>query len=150
MNWDNYFMNIAEAVAQRSKDPSTQVGCVIVRSGNKPVSFGYNGFIAGCDEQQMSYERPLKYMLMVHAEMNALIFAQRSLEGCKAYVTNAPCENCLKHLLQAGVREIIYKYFDTRGNMMVGDRKEAIVAILKSTRAIYRNIDGADDLGMGK
>jgi dCMP deaminase len=39
---DNYFINIAEEVSTRSKDPSTQVGAVIVDKNHRPISFGYN------------------------------------------------------------------------------------------------------------
>ena len=42
---DNYFINIADEVATRSKDPSTQVGAVIVDEKHRPISFGYNGFL---------------------------------------------------------------------------------------------------------
>jgi dCMP deaminase len=39
LDWDNYFINIAGEVATRSKDPSTQVGAVIVDKKHRPVSF---------------------------------------------------------------------------------------------------------------
>jgi dCMP deaminase len=39
LDWDNYFINIADEVATRSKDPSTQVGAVIVDKKHRPVSF---------------------------------------------------------------------------------------------------------------
>ena len=39
VNRDDYFINIAEEVATRSKDPSTQVGAVIVDQNHRPVSF---------------------------------------------------------------------------------------------------------------
>ena len=45
INWDDYFINIANEIATRSKDPSTQVGAVIVDEKHRPVSFGYNGFL---------------------------------------------------------------------------------------------------------
>ncbi len=45
IDWDEYFINIADEVATRSKDPSTQVGAVIVDKKHRPVSFGYNGFL---------------------------------------------------------------------------------------------------------
>jgi dCMP deaminase len=45
IDWDHYFINIADEVATRSKDPSTQVGAVIVDKNHRPVSFGYNGFL---------------------------------------------------------------------------------------------------------
>jgi dCMP deaminase len=109
LSWNEYFINIAEQVAKRSKDPSTKAGCVIVDSKNRPVSFGYNGFIGGCDETKMSQERPIKYHLVIHDAMNAILFARRDLENCTLYDTYAPCENCLKHIIQSGIKKIIYK-----------------------------------------
>jgi len=142
MNWDTYFMEIAKVVAKKSKDPSTKVGCVITTEDNKPVSFGYNGFIAKCDEECMTFERPQKYYLTIHAEMNALIFAHRSLKNCKVYITHNSCENCLKHLLQAGVKEIIYETSNTNGKMIDKEKQEAIVSMIKATGVIYKNING--------
>ena len=139
MNWDEYYMSIAWAVSKKSKDPSTQVGCVLVTQDNRPISFGYNGFVAGCDESYMTFERPYKDMMSIHAEMNALIFAQCSLKGCKGYVTHISCENCMKHLLQAGIREIIYEKGDTNGGFINEDRKKVITALIKSTGIIVRN-----------
>ena len=65
ISWHEYFINIAKEVAKKSKDPSSQVGCVIVTNDNRPVSFGYNGFVSGCDEGHMTFERPLKYNLII-------------------------------------------------------------------------------------
>lgn len=141
MNWDEYYMSIAWAVSKKSKDPSTQVGCVIVSENNEPISFGYNGFIAGCDETCMTFERPYKDMLSVHAEMNALIFAKCSLKNAKVYCTHISCENCMKHLLQAGVREIVYDKGDTNGGFINADRKKVITMLIKSTGLIVRNVN---------
>jgi dCMP deaminase len=107
-DWDEYFMDIARAVAKRSEDPSSKVGCVIVSWNNEPISFGYNGFVAGCSNEGKSFERPMKYHLIIHAEMNALMFAKQKLNGTKLYCTHAPCDNCLKHILQSGIRYIIF------------------------------------------
>ena len=141
-SWDEYFINIAKQVATKSKDPSSQVGCVIVTKDNRPVSFGYNGFVAGCDEHHMTLERPMKYHLVIHAEMNALLFAERSVRGHKFYCTHGPCENCLKHLMQAGVSEIIYEspgIIKERGSL---EQKEAIQRLLLAKDIICRNING--------
>jgi|SRR3989344_2845516 len=108
-SWDEYFINIAEQVAKKSKDPSTKTGCVIVDEKNRPVSFGYNGWVGGCDEKKMTYERPMKYHLVLHAEMNAILFAKKDLDKCTLYSLYAPCENCLKYAMQAGIKKIIYK-----------------------------------------
>jgi len=109
ISWDDYFITIAHAVATRSEDPSSKVGCVIVSRDNAPISFGYNGFIAGCNKHGQTFERPMKYQLVIHAEMNAMIFAKDDLHGAKLYCTHAPCANCLKHALQAGIRHIIFE-----------------------------------------
>jgi len=108
-SWNKYFIDIAEQVSKRSKDSSTKTGCVIVDDKNRPISFGYNGFIGGCDETKMSQERPIKYYLVIHAEMNALLFAKRELTGSTLYTLYAPCDFCLKHIVQAGIKKIIYK-----------------------------------------
>jgi len=50
ISWDQYFMGIAMMSAERSKDPSTQVGACIVDKNNRILSMGYNGMPAGCDD----------------------------------------------------------------------------------------------------
>ncbi len=150
LSWDQYFINIAEQVAKKSKDPSTKVGCVIADNKNRPVSFGYNGFVGGCDETKMSNERPIKYYLVIHAEMNAILFANRNLENCAIYVLYAPCENCLKHIIQAGIKKIIYKNpvveskVQNNSKSMSNDyTNEAITRLLLSNPSVEcRNISG--------
>jgi len=93
MNWKDYFMKIAYDVSLKSKDPSSKVGCVITTDDNRPVSFGYNGFIAGCDEHKMTHERPYKYYMTAHAEMNAIIFSHKDLRDCHVYCTHAILNN---------------------------------------------------------
>ena len=50
ITWDQYFMGIAMFSAQRSKDPSTQVGACIVSADNKILSVGYNGMPCNCHD----------------------------------------------------------------------------------------------------
>ena len=142
LDWNNYFLGIAQAVALKSKDQSTKVGCVLVDSENRVVSQGFNGFVAGCDESEMSWERPLKYALVIHAEANALLYARTNLKGARAYVTIAPCENCLKHLLQAGIRNIYYGDAGVIRDRGTEDQKEAILRLIRATGAKVENING--------
>lgn len=141
INKHDYFMGIANAIALKSKDPSSKVGAVIVDQDNRIVSTGYNGFVAGCDESKLTWERPMKYLTIIHAELNALIYARRDLSGCKIYVTHGPCESCLKHLLQAKVGEVYYgdASIMKRGGI---DQKEAILRLIEATGAIVQNING--------
>ncbi len=139
-SWDEYFMNIADVVASRSKDPSSQNGCVIVDKKHRPVSFGYNGMIQGADESKMTLiERPMKYYFSIHSEMNALLFAKRDVSGCTLYNKMASCENCLKYCLQAGISRFVYRQFrvnsftsDKKKSMNTIDTDEAIVRLLSS------------------
>ena len=140
MGWDEYFMNIAEEVARRSKDPSSKMGCVIVDQKHRPVSFGYNGMLQGADESKMTLtERPMKYYFAIHSEMNALIFAHRDVSGCTLYNRVATCENCLKYCLQAGICRFVYRELrvnshktDAGKSMTNIDTDEAIVRLLAS------------------
>jgi dCMP deaminase len=145
MTQNEYLMNIAIAVSFKSKDPSCKVGAIIVDNENRIVSTGYNGFVANCDETELSLERPDKYHYTIHAEMNALLFAHKSVKGFKLYITHGPCDNCLKHALQAGIREIYYKdphIVKNRGTEM---EKKAIKQLIKSTNASVINIDTMED-----
>lgn len=105
MNRDQYFLSLAEAVAARSKDPSTKTGSVIVDPLGRVVSSGYNGFPQRMpDLPELYADREQKYSRIVHCEMNALIFAGRDLHGCTVYTWPfLSCDRCAVHLLQAGV-----------------------------------------------
>src|SRR5690606_35767244 len=102
------FIEIAEVIAKKSKDPSTKVGAVIVDEYNRIISTGYNGFIAGNKESYMTFEKPMKYHLTIHAEMNALLFAKQDLNNKTIYITHSPCPECLKHILQTRIRNVYY------------------------------------------
>lgn len=138
--WDEYFMEIAETVAKKSKDPSSKMGCVIVDKNKRVVSLGYNGMIQGADEEKMTLsERPMKYYFVIHSEMNALIFAHQDLTDCTVYNRVATCENCLKHCLQAGITRFVYKELrvhshstDPKKSMTNVETDEAIIRLLSS------------------
>ena len=110
MNWDEYFLGIATIAASKSKDPSTKVGAVIVRPDRTIVSVGYNGFPRGiADTPQRLNDRPTKYSLIVHAEMNAILSARESLNNCTLYtVPFMPCDRCFVHVIQAGIRRVVF------------------------------------------
>lgn len=123
LKWDDYFMGIALLSAQRSKDPSTSVGCCIVSKDNKILSVGYNGMPAGCSDDEFPWDRdcadPLdtKYLYVAHSELNAILnYSGGSLAGAKLYVSLFPCNECAKAIIQCGIKEVIYdsdKYADT-------------------------------------
>lgn len=108
--WDPRFMELAECVSQWSKDPSTKVGSVIVDpETQRVISLGFNGFPRGVkDTDERLMERMVKYDLIVHAEMNALQFAERSVKGCTLYVYPfPPCIRCATMIIQAGIKRVV-------------------------------------------
>ncbi len=115
IRWDEYFMSIAILVSMRSKDPSSQVGAVLVRD-NKVIGTGYNGFPTGCDEAQFSWDREVdelgwintKYPYVIHAEANALLNSVADPKGCDLYVTLHPCNECAKLLIQGGIKKVTF------------------------------------------
>lgn len=118
--WDEHWINIAKDFAKLSKDPSTKVGAVIVTPDNRQFSGGYNGFARGIDDIDPSkWERPIKYERVVHAEMNAIIQCPFDTIGCSVYTTITPCHRCLIHLVNAGIKKVVYG--DTYANLTHAD-----------------------------
>lgn len=111
LSWDDYFLRMAGLVAEKSKDRSTKVGCVLVGPNNEVRSTGFNGFPRGIDDTvDARHERPAKYAWTEHAERNAIYNAARHgtpLDGCKAYVQLFPCIDCARALVQAGIKEVV-------------------------------------------
>ena len=108
-SWEEYFMSLALVASLKSKDPSTQVGAVIIDNRTrKLVSSGYNGFPRYIDDDKIPQTRPEKYLYVVHAELNAILHAQRELSDCSLYVTVFPCADCMKAMVQSGIKRVVY------------------------------------------
>ena len=60
LNWEDFFMKMAELNAQRSKDPNTQVGACLIDSQNRVLGNGYNGMPRGCPDDQFPWNKPEK------------------------------------------------------------------------------------------
>ncbi len=154
ISWDEYFMGVALLSAQRSKDPSTQVGACIVDENNKIVGIGYNGFPRGCSDDVLPWARKAndiketKYPYVVHAEVNAILNSTKNLNGARIYVALFPCNECTKMIIQSGIKEIIYlsdKYADTDSVQsakkmigMAGLKHRKLETRLKELRIDYR------------
>ncbi len=131
INWDEYFMAIAQLSAKRSKDPSTQVGACIVNNKKRIIGIGYNGFPIGCYDDLLPWDREgdfldTKYPYVCHAEMNAITNSSNKmqLEGASIYVSLFPCNECAKLIVQVGIKEVVFlsdKYADT--DIFIASRK---------------------------
>ena len=109
--WDQRFIRVAREVSSWSKDPSKQIGAVIVKD-KRILATGYNGFPKGIDDSEDKYNnRELKYELVVHAEMNAIFnasFHGVSLKDTTMYVWGLPvCNECAKGIIQVGINRIV-------------------------------------------
>jgi dCMP deaminase len=117
---DQYFMKIAEVVKLRSTCIRRSVGAVLVKDSHI-LSTGYNGAPSGfkhCTPEtcmRMNLETGEKPELCkgVHAEINCVI--QAAIHGTSIigditiYTTTFPCMSCLKLLINAGIKRIVYK-----------------------------------------
>lgn len=114
ISWDECFMRMAHVIAERSKDPSTQAGSVVADINNVVVGVGYNGFPRGIDSSLLPWDKvgeldETKYAYVCHAEENAIYNANNFTKGCKIYCTLFPCNECVKTIIQTGIKEVIYE-----------------------------------------
>ena len=110
--WGDRYINLAKEISTWSKDPSTQVGAVVIGNNGEVLSQGYNGFPRSIkDTPQRLKDREKKYNLVVHAEMNAIYNASLngvSLKGSTLYVYGLPiCNECAKGVIQVGIDKVI-------------------------------------------
>ncbi len=109
IDWGTLWMTMALTVSQRSIDPSTKHGCIIVDEKNRLISMGYNSFPRNCVDESLPLTRPEKYGAILHSEVNAIINAgDRDLEGAIAYTTGHPCTNCFGSMINAGISKVVY------------------------------------------
>jgi dCMP deaminase len=108
-DWNQRFLSLAEHIAQWSKDPSTQVGAVIVDPSRRIISTGYNGLPQGVDDtDNRLHTREIKYEMIVHGEINAILFAKQDLLGSTLYTWPfMPCSRCAGIVIQSGIKTVV-------------------------------------------
>jgi dCMP deaminase len=139
--WDEYFMEITELVSRRSTCLRRSVGAVLVRD-KKILTTGYNGAPSGlkhCAEVGCLRERlnvpsgeRVEICRGLHAEQNAIIqaaFHGVSISDATLYVTTFPCSTCMKMLINAGIKRIVYSegYPDQLSKDLVREAKIPVV-----------------------
>lgn len=110
--WDEWFVGMAKYISTASKDPSTQVGAVIIDRKNRVISTGYNGFPRGINDHPDRLEkREVKYSMIVHAEINALLFATQPLDESTLYLWPfLSCSQCTAIIINAGIKRVVAPY----------------------------------------
>lgn len=121
---DDYgFIADAFDYCKHSKDPSTQVGAIILRPDRTCSSHGFNGFPRGVHDDPARYDdRTTKYALVVHAEANAIVTAREPLHGHTLYCTMSPCGECAKLIIQAGIIRVVAPKPSTEEELKRGER----------------------------
>lgn len=126
---DEYYLNIAKTVLERSTCLRRRYGAVIVNN-DEIISTGYNGAPRGeancidigtCERERLNVPKGERYELCVavHAEQNAIISASRDkMQGATIYIAGenvadgtpanpAPCLICRRMLINAGIDKCI-------------------------------------------
>jgi len=109
--WGNHYISLAKEISTWSKDPSRKIGAVAVGEKGQILAQGYNGFPRGILDSADRYDdRPTKYRLVVHAEMNVIYNATYngvSLDGARLFVYGLPvCSECAKGIIQVGIKAV--------------------------------------------
>lgn len=119
IDWDSYFIEITKLVAQRSGCLKRHVGAVLVKD-NRIIATGYNSAPCGINEcstrgyclrQGSSQGQNLETCYAIHAEQNALMQCCNqgiSCNNAELYCTTKPCNFCMRLLINAGIKKIIY------------------------------------------
>lgn len=119
-SWDDYFMEVANAISKRATCDRGKSGCVIARDRQLIVS-GYVGSPSGfehCDEVGHQIKRVTHEngevtehcMRTVHAEQNAICQAARlgvSIAGATVYTRMTPCRTCAMLLINCGIKRVV-------------------------------------------
>ena len=116
--FDKSYMEMAFVWANNSYCERRKVGALIVKD-RMIISDGYNGTPAGFEnicEEENNTTKP--YVL--HAEANAITKVAKSnnsSDGATLYVTDSPCMECSKLIIQSGIKRVVYtrKYRITDG-----------------------------------
>ena len=141
--WDNRFLELSETIATWSKDPSRGVGAVIVSPLRQVLATGYNGLPRGVEDNPERLERPVKYDLIVHAEMNAIIQCARngtSPVGATLYSSFSPCIHCTLSIVQAGITRVVTRSI-VEGDEHWNASLDKSISMLKEVGIEYRVLD---------
>ena len=107
--FDYSYLEIAKVWSRNSYCRRRQVGALIVKD-RMIISDGYNGTPSGF-ENVCEDENGITKPYVLHAEANAITKVAKSgnsSDGATLYVTDAPCLECSKLIIQAGIKRVVY------------------------------------------
>lgn len=112
-SWDEYFMMAAKLVGVMATCPKLHVGAVVVKN-KRIITTGFNGAPPGlphCTEVGcLNFEgEGTSCRRVLHAEHNAVLQDSRILEGATLYTSYLPCHDCMKAIIAAKIKEIVFE-----------------------------------------
>jgi dCMP deaminase len=141
---DEWFMKQVYLTAERSKDPSSKIGAVLVKDGNI-IGSGYNGFSRKVLDLPERYNnRETKYKFVVHSEVNAILTCARmgiSTLNSVLYTNSLPCHNCMKEIIQAGIKEVVIHKQWSMNHSKWKESIEISQTMLKEAEISVRELD---------
>ncbi|MCW4020400.1 MAG: cytidine/deoxycytidylate deaminase family protein [Candidatus Bathyarchaeota archaeon] len=153
-SWDEYFINLCKAVAQRATCDRGRTACIIVKD-RRVLCTGYVGSppgLAHCDEAGHMMRKVLDEkgdvsqhcVRTLHAEQNAIIQAARygiPIAGSTMYTLMAPCFTCAKMIVGAGIEKIVCerKYHADQDSMELFKQAHVKVVVIKDENVEYPN-----------
>ena len=124
---DQTYMRMAKELAKLSYAERKKVGCLVVKD-TQIISEGYNGTPKGFDNSceyvnyvDEQYTKPE----VLHAESNAITKLARSTNssvGATLYCTLAPCFECSKLIIQAGIQKVVYQDMYAKNGLALLDK----------------------------
>lgn len=118
------FTQADKTAEEESSDAETQVGAVVALPKRNIVISAANTFVEGA--KGLPNTRPDKHKYMVHAEANLVFFAAKvgiSLDNQIMICTLSPCQNCIRTIFQAGIREVYFRDLHETYNINMEDIK---------------------------
>jgi len=146
-NWDTYFLQVAELVSRRSNCIKSAAGAIIV-SNKKILCSGYCGTPfnidncnkGGCEQCLKKGDKDLDTCFCIHAEINAVLEIGRTkIDNITLYTTLFPCILCVKGMIQAGIKRIVYVREDVINKFSLQLLQEAGVTIEKHSPFVISN-----------
>lgn len=129
---DLRYLRMARIWSENSYCKRRQVGCLVVKD-KMIISDGYNGTPSGF-ENICEDENNVTHPYVLHAEANAITKLARSSnnsDGATLYATDAPCIECSKLIIQAGIKRVVYakEYRLTDGLDLLAKAKIEVIHI---------------------
>ena len=142
------FITLARFLAERTDDPKTGVGAVIVDKNRKVVGLGWNGFPTKAvygqfprtsDDDEVQGE---KYSYIIHAEQNALLMRNtKSITGGILFVTKIPCHECTPLLEMQGIKTVVLDRTKLKNDSSKNKAKKVVSGTKQENQKNAKSLD---------